>query len=89
MATVLGRTNRIDLPLNDKHRAIVGAIRNDQWALEDINTLVNNHKSAIEDLLSKSSLRDEPQTSEVARWMVARYQQSWYSTYDKNNDKNN
>jgi hypothetical protein len=79
MATVLGRTNRIVVPLDDKHRAIIGAIRAGEWALEDVLQLASNHEKEIEKLITASSLPDEPNTTEVEAWLIRVYEQHWDS----------
>lgn len=83
-ATVLGRTGRIQLPLDEKHRAICIAIRNGRWKLEHVLILVDNHRREIEKLISTSHLPDDPDVEGVERWLIDAYEEEWLREAFKN-----
>lgn len=77
MGTILGRTGALQLPLAEKHQAIVLDIRHGGWAKEDVIILAENHEREMERLLAESHLPPDPDSGAVEQWMLSVYERQW------------
>lgn len=74
-------TGRLSLPLTGLALSDSLAIKQGQWAENDVHTLAGDLEGQLKRLLDTSPLPEQPEEKKIEKWMLDVYLESWKATW--------